>query len=1018
MWSRKIFILIFSLAAAGVEAQEGSGYLFTQFKRKEGLASDRVFHVTQDKKGFIWIGTDNGLQRYDGHRFITIRHNPALKNGLPADGVALVYCDKKGRLWLSVGRKVGIYDPSANTFTDVPMRINTEQLNKGTTKIMEDSEGRVMIFVARQLLTYDESKKDFSVENNIIQPPAGWTCEDVVQDPKTGNYWISGRTGLMLFDPKTKQFSYRGHNPDNNTIIGKFEHVANVHRIFIDARGNFWLSSWKPFQGLPELFRYDAKGDSVHSYKQEIPALAGLYHEIWGMAPKADGNFWLYGYGLFLQYDASTQKFRQVSNDKLPEYTIKFDYILNLYRDKDENYWACTNNGLFLFNPRAQLFSSYSNRRPGDSTNYFNPVTSIVQTKNKDIWVGTWRAGVFSYNTKMQPIVNPMVQQDSNFRKLPVWSMMRRSNDEVWIGSQQGRMLVYKQGEQSQIFTAPMVGSNTIRQIVEDRSGDIWIGGELGEVVKCIKGNWRDTLSSYKFMQKIPGRVLKIYEDHSGKIWVGTDMYGIYRLDASTGKILEHYDEKTGEGKQLMNSVATDVFQYNDSLMFIASNCINVLNLRTKRINYITTADGLPANQITNITMDKAGYIWIGLSNGLCRYNYESKAFSYFDVRNGILNDNFEVSATAFLADGRIAMGTFHDFLIFHPEEVLKQNNSTDVRITDLILFGRSLPVDSVAALKKLTLGSSDNSITINYSVLSYLDQNKVTYYHKLEGLHDDWIRSENQQAVYNYIPPGAYTFRVRSVNGNGKVSEKDTLLRFSVLPPFWQTWWFAVLVLAVIGGIAYAYYALRRRQQGRLEQIRERIATDLHDDMGSTLSSIRIFSDVVKTQIGDTRPQAVSMLEKISVNASQLSENMQDIIWTIKRDHDRLEDLIARMREFGLKLCDAKDIAFKVHVSDSFRTSRLNLEERRNLYLIFKEALNNSVKYSGCSEISLFITQQGKRLKMVIEDNGKGFSEPVVKKGNGLGNMSKRAQEINGMAKIDSAEGKGTRIDVLIKLN
>jgi len=609
------------------------------------------------------------------------------------------------------------------------------------------------------------------------------------------------------------------------------------------------------------------------------------------------------------------------------------------------------------------------------------------------------------------------VQQDTNFRKLPVWFMMRRANDEVWIGSQQGRMLVYREGEKSVVFTHPAVGTNTVRQFAEDKNGNVWIGSESGEVVKCIKGNWRDTVNGYQLMQKMPGRVLKLYVDFSGTIWVGTDLFGIYRLDAATGKILEHYDEKSGEGSSLMNSVATDVFQYNDSLLFIASNSINVLNLRTKRISYITTADGLPANQITNITLDKARYIWIALSNGLCRYNYESKAFSYFDIRNGILNDNFEVSATAFLADGRIAMGTFHDFLVFHPEAVLRQNNSTDVRITDLILFGRSLPVDSIRSLPAVRLGSNENSITINYSVLSYLDQNKVTYYHKLEGLHDDWIRSENQQAVYNYIPPGSYTFRVRSINGNGQVSEKDTVLRIRVLPPFWRTWWFAMLVVLVMAGIAYAYYIMRRRQQGRLEQIRERIATDLHDDMGSTLSSIRIFSDVVKNQIGDARPQAVSMLEKISVNASQLSENMQDIIWTIKRDHDRLEDLVARMREFGLKLCDAKDIAFKVHVSDSFRTSRLNLEERRNLYLIFKEALNNSVKYSGCSEISLFITQQGKRLKMVIEDNGKGFSETVVRKGNGLGNMNKRAQEINGMARIDSAEGKGTRIDVLIKL-
>ncbi len=1007
-----LLIIMMSLAA-----QEGSGYIFTQFKRKEGLTSDRVYRVTQDEDGFIWIGSDNGLQRYDGYRFMNVRHNPVIKDGIPEDHVGQLHIDKKGRMWMASGRHVGFFDRSRLTFTEVPVRIAVEEFNRGIRKMLEDKDGRIILFMGRQFLTYDEKKKDLAAENNFIKVPDGWVCDDIQQD-KDGNFWVGTKQGLVLYDPKTNRSSYRGNNPRTNVILNKFEHLVNVNKVFMDKSGDFWLAVWKPFQGAPEVMRYDIKADSVYSYKQQIPALAGLYHEIWGVTHLSNAGFILYGYGLFLQYDPNDHTFRKVSNDKQPEYSIKFDYVNYVYRDKDENLWACTNNGLYLFNPSAQLFSSYANRRPGDSMNYHNPVTAVIQTNNHDIWAGTWRAGIFSYNTRMQPIVNPLMAQDTNFKKLPVWSMMRRKNDEVWIGSQQGRMLVYKQGEKSKVFTHPLVGTTTVRQMMEDRNGNVWIGSESGEVVRCQNGNWLDTLNAYKQMTKVPGRVIKLYEDFSGHIWVGTDMFGLYKLDAVTGKTLEHYDEKSGEGTSLMNSIASDMFQYNDSLLFIASNCINVLNLRTKKIVFISTADGLPANQITNITLDKAGYIWIGLSNGLCRYNYESKAFSYFDTRNGILNDNFEVSATAFLADGRIAMGTFHDFLVFDPEAVLRQNNSTEVRITDFVLFGRSLPVDSVTGLQTVRLGSNENSITINFSVLSYLDQNKVNYYYKLEGLQNDWIRTENPQAVYNYIPSGSYTFRVRSVNGNGQVSNHDTVLRIRVLPPFWRTGWFIALVLVVLGAIAYAYYILRRRQQGRLEQIRERIATDLHDDMGSTLSSIRIFSDVVKTQIGDTRPQAVSMLDKISINASQLSENMQDIIWTIKRDHDRLEDLVARMREFGLKLCDAKDIAFKVHVSDSFRTSRLNLEERRNLYLIFKEALNNSVKYSGCTQISLFITQQGKRLKMVIEDNGKGFREDKIRKGNGLGNMNKRAQEINGQARIESVEGKGTRIDVLVKMN
>ncbi|MGB8192210.1 MAG: ATP-binding protein, partial [Chitinophagaceae bacterium] len=251
----------------------------------------------------------------------------------------------------------------------------------------------------------------------------------------------------------------------------------------------------------------------------------------------------------------------------------------------------------------------------------------------------------------------------------------------------------------------------------------------------------------------------------------------------------------------------------------------------------------------------------------------------------------------------------------------------------------------------------------------------------------------------------------------NGILSNEELTLGIKVIPPFYRTWWFWTLIAFALASLLYSYYHIRRDQRHRLEKIRERIATDLHDDMGSTLSSIRIFSDVARNQLVNTQPQVVPLLEKISTNASQLSDNMQDIIWTIKQDNDKLEDLVTRIREFGLKLCDAKDIAFKVHISESFKTSKLDLEQRRNLYLIFKECLNNAIKYSNCTIIQLFITQQRRHLKMVIEDNGKGFSEEAITKGNGLNNIRKRAMEINGNATIESAPGRGTRIDILINL-
>ena len=208
-----------------------------------------------------------------------------------------------------------------------------------------------------------------------------------------------------------------------------------------------------------------------------------------------------------------------------------------------------------------------------------------------------------------------------------------------------------------------------------------------------------------------------------------------------------------------------------------------------------------------------------------------------------------------------------------------------------------------------------------------------------------------------------------------------------------------------------------RKQQRKRLEKIRNRIATDLHDDMGSTLSSIRIFSDVAKKQIEEVKPETVQLLDRISNNATSLSENMQDIIWTIRSDNDTLEDLVSRMREFGLRVCDAKHIKFNTIVSQSFRASKLTLEQRRNLYLIFREALNNAVKYADSTQVDLRLNLKGRFLKMELTDNGKGFNVDAVKRGNGLNNLEKRAKEIGGQIDIRSQEGKGTSINLMVVL-
>jgi signal transduction histidine kinase len=317
---------------------------------------------------------------------------------------------------------------------------------------------------------------------------------------------------------------------------------------------------------------------------------------------------------------------------------------------------------------------------------------------------------------------------------------------------------------------------------------------------------------------------------------------------------------------------------------------------------------------------------------------------------------------------------------------------------------------------KRIVIRPGERDIVMEFSALNYSQSEKNRFGFWLEGYDSTWRYTNDKTLSLMNLEGGIHRLHVKASNNDG-VWSGETVYTIKVIPPFQKTIWFRLLIVVMAALIFFAVYLYRKQQRKRLEKIRNRIATDLHDDMGSTLSSIRIFSDVAKKQIEEVKPETVQLLDRISNNATSLSENMQDIIWTIRSDNDTLEDLVSRMREFGLRVCDAKHIRFNTIVSQSFKASKLSLEQRRNLYLIFREALNNAVKYAEATQIDLILNLKGRFLKMELSDNGKGFDLEKIKRGNGLNNLEKRAKEIGGQINIKTGPGNGTAINLMVIL-
>jgi nitrate/nitrite-specific signal transduction histidine kinase len=324
--------------------------------------------------------------------------------------------------------------------------------------------------------------------------------------------------------------------------------------------------------------------------------------------------------------------------------------------------------------------------------------------------------------------------------------------------------------------------------------------------------------------------------------------------------------------------------------------------------------------------------------------------------------------------------------------------------------------VDSLQQLSQVTFNYNHNSLTFFFSTLSYLQTDKLSFYYRLKGANPDWIKADASLSVnYSLLPPGSYTFEVYSENGKGYRS-KATYFSFTIRPPFWLSWWFITLCCVAVAYTIHFIYKQRINRLLAIQQVRQRVARDLHDDMGSTLSSISILSSMAKDKLDKDPARISEYINKISDNSTRMMEAIDYIVWSINPSNDSMAKVVARMREFATEVLEAKNIDLHFKVDERLEQVKLDMEARRDLFLIYKEAVNNSAKYSNASEVHIELKLTSGRLQLLVSDNGGGFQKGEIKGGgNGLGNMQKRAQSLKGILHIDSEIGKGTTVSLMV---
>jgi Signal transduction histidine kinase len=974
---------------------------FNKFSVEDGLLANHVKCVAQDKSGFMWIGTLNGLQKFDGNKFL----NPfefISNNNIPfTEGVQQIQTDNNGRFFLFLmNNQFAYFDPVTLENRIIPIKAHGKVEVKADYHLFKDSGGRIYMCANNYgLLVYDSIHNVFTEDNVPIKIPRNWAVNSLYEDVHSGKYWICSDSGMAVYNRNTGELFYKNHNPENNLLL---KENRRAMYLLIDSKKRYWLVYWTFDKKYEEhVMRYDSNSNTVIINPGGIE-LEG-FAQVRNLLETKDGVIWISGFQTLLTLYPEQKSFIQNKESANDISGINFSLVNNLFEDREKNIWICTDKGLFVSYPNANKISNYLFAESKDIY-----TLSLLSNNKNEIWSASWGRGILVFDS----LLNPLPKYQFHLPRYAMCLYKEKNSNIVWAGFANGELALIDVNTKKVLkrLKPKALGSWPVNQIAEDADGNLWFG-LTGRIVKWIKTK---TIKEEDFnvVTDFPLGLQTLYIDNHNKLWVGTRENGILKYEIYRDKLIKAF-ENGSTPIRLYGNIVMAIRALNDSIYFIGTNAgLNILNTHTGKIRKLNSVNGLTGNYVNCLEIDSSGILWMGTFSSLCSYDIKTDHFTSYNKNDGLLSAE-SIRAISFNNDKMVLAGI--NFISSLNADVLTYTNQPpNVQLTDFKILNNPVNDDSILKLKKLTLPYNKSSFTISFASPSYRQKDKLTYYYKLEGADNEWIKADRSQQVnYSLLPPGNYTFQVKCINDRNIAVKDITLFSIIVTPPYWYSWWFIALCAISIALIIHYVYRLRINRILAVEKVRQKVARDLHDDMGSTLSTINILSSMAKNKIKNDPVKVSEYIGKISDNSSRMMEAMDDIVWNINPANDDMQKTIARMREFATNVLEAKDIIFWFNFDDSINNVRLNMEQRRDVFLIFKEAINNAAKYSHCNKVVASISQTGKTIHLSIVDDGDGFDIENADNGNGLKNMQRRARHLNGKIKFNSEPLKGTSIVV-----
>ncbi len=555
-------------------------------------------------------------------------------------------------------------------------------------------------------------------------------------------------------------------------------------------------------------------------------------------------------------------------------------------------------------------------------------------------------------------------------------------------------------------------GLDHISGIVVDEEGIVWIAtSEEGIICYDPETNhYRSFRNDPADPASLSGNyLLRIFKDSRGDIWIGVWGAGLNRFDRETGQFIRYMNDESDPGS-IPGNIVHSIFEETTD---------------TARIIWVGTASGmasfdpdqaengftrspvnaqLPSRSIYGMLTDQKGKQWISTNAGISMYNPADQTFKYFTHRDGLPGNEFNAGAFLELQQGMFAYGGAGGLLVFHPDSVHESSFEPPVALTSFSVLNEQLYDGfTLNAMEQIALSYKQNFFSFEFASMDFSDPQKNRFMYMMEGIDEEWILSGDRNfASYTKIDPGDYLFRVKGTNSDGRWSDHEVSLRIEIMPPLWQRWWFRSILIALGFMLIYAIHLYRIRRVREIERLRTRIASDLHDDIGSALTRISVHSQQILARKDPDR--MIQSTEKINELSRDTISTMSDIVWSIDARNDTLSDFLGRMQDLTHSMLSEREIRVSFTQKGMDNKRPMRVEVRQNLYYIFKEAIHNIARHSGADSVEISIDNSVSMFHMLISDNGSGFDPDSVKGGNGLKNMKMRAARIGASLEMSTS--------------